>query len=251
MKRVYIRNSPRIRLSHLYQFTVSSLHLHTLYPSKFNILCIPQIINHLPRIEYTKGEVDKVVYDRPNRSNETSDNDRTKRRVTGTAHRTRSGNSSVASPSCNTLSTIICIPPLSQQIAAKTRFTPRVRTTRRAHIYIYMNIKYIKREMEGEGRKGSCSHRHDLILLGQNLFGFLCARPRRLPAESIIYPVVLFVQRSANQRADGIESGASLTREEEREGRVGQGRSWISRSDKTFHLILDSRFRVYILSSDR
>lgn len=105
--------------------------------------------------------------------------------------------------------------------------------------------------MEGEGRKGSCSHRHDLILLGQNLFGFLCARPRRLPAESIIYPVVLFVQRSANQRADGIESGASLTREEEREGRVGQGRSWISRSDKTFHLILDSRFRVYILSSDR
>lgn len=58
--------------------------------------------------------------------------------------------------------------------------------------------------MEGEGRKGSCSHRHDLILLGQNLFGFLCARPRRLPAESIIYPVVLFVQRSANQRADGI-----------------------------------------------
>lgn len=119
------------------------------------------------------------------------------------------------------------------------------------YIYIYMNIKYIKREMEGEGRKGSCSHRHDLILLGQNLFGFLCARPRRLPAESIIYPVVLFVQRSANQRADGIESGASLTREEEREGRVGQGRSWISRSDKTFHLILDRRFRVYILSSDR
>lgn len=106
--------------------------------------------------------------------------DRRRRRVTA-YRRLRSGNSSVASPSCNTLSTIICIPPLSQQIAAKTRFTRRVRT-HRVHIYIYkIYIIYIYKAGDGgrgeEGRGySSLLHRRDLILLGQNLFGFLCAR---------------------------------------------------------------------------
>lgn len=63
--------------------------------------------------------------------------------------------------------------------------------------------------MEGEGRKGegtlrSCSHRRDLILLGQNLFGFLCARCDASPRRNQLFISLfyLFNVRLINARTE-------------------------------------------------
>lgn len=46
-------------LSHLYQFTVSSLHLHTLYPSKFNTFASQKLSITFPESSIRKERLTK------------------------------------------------------------------------------------------------------------------------------------------------------------------------------------------------
>lgn len=89
-------------------------------------------------------------------------------------------------------------------------------------IYIY-KAKWRERGGRASTRATlrSCSHRHDLILLGQNLFGFLCARCAVRDAsrrnQLFISLFYLFNVRLINARTESRAAPrCKLTREEER-----------------------------------
>lgn len=160
-------------------------------------------------------------------------------------------NSSVTSPSCNTFKHDHLHPAVIATNRRENPFHAACTYTPCTHIYIYIYTKHGGRGEEGRTLR-SCSHRHDLILLGQNLFGFLCARCAVRDAsrrnQLFISLFYLFNVRLINARTESRAAPrCKLTRElceREREGlkfhpllngrgrgrRVGQGRGMISGS---------------------